>query len=68
MINILRIHKLNTTKFIFFSKQNAIIVLLLTYYLSLYLNHGDLKNILQKVISKLLMCICERWSFSETIA
>ena len=55
MINILRIHELNTTKFLFFSKQNAIIVLLLTDYLSLYLNHGDLKNILQKVISKLLL-------------
>jgi hypothetical protein len=55
MINILRTHKLNTTEFIFFSKQNAIIVLFLTDYLSLYLNHGDLKNMLQKVISKLLL-------------
>jgi uncharacterized phage-associated protein len=26
MINILRIHKLNTTEFIYFSKQNAMIV------------------------------------------
>ena len=39
----------------FFSKQNAMIVLLLTYYLSLCLNHGDLTNMLQKVISKLIL-------------
>ena len=48
MINILRIDK-------FFFQQNTIIVLLLTDYLSLCLNHGDLKNMLQKVISKLLL-------------
>jgi hypothetical protein len=36
-------------------KNRNIIVLFLTDYLSLYLNHGDLKNMLQKVISKLLL-------------
>ena len=44
MINILRTYKVNTTKLKKNSKQNAIIVLLLTDYLSLCLNHGDLKN------------------------
>ena len=44
MINILRTYKVNTTKLKQISKQNAIIVLLLTDYLSLCLNHGDLKN------------------------
>jgi hypothetical protein len=53
MINILRIHKLNTPEFIFFyAKCNNSTTL--TYYLSLCLNHGDLKSMLQKVISKLL--------------
>jgi hypothetical protein len=55
MINILRIHTINTTEFNFFFETNAMIVLLLTDYLSLYLNHGDLKNMLQNVISKLLL-------------
>ena len=55
MINILRIHKLNTTEFfLFVSKQNAMIVFADRLFKSVS-NHGDLKNMLQKIISKLLV-------------
>ena len=49
MINILRIHKLNTAEFIFFPTQNAMIVFADRLFKSVS-NHGDLKNMLQKVI------------------
>jgi hypothetical protein len=57
MINILRIHTQIKHNWIhlFFSKQNAMIVLLSTDYLTQCLNHGDLKNMQQNVISKLLL-------------
>jgi hypothetical protein len=54
MINILRIHKLNTTEFLFFSKQHSMIVFADRLFKSVS-NHGNLKNILQNVISNLLV-------------
>ena len=51
----LRIHTLNTTEFLLFvSKQNAMIVFADRLFKSVS-NHGDLKNMLQLVISKLLV-------------
>jgi hypothetical protein len=43
MINMLRIHKLNTTEFILFSKQNAMLVFADRLFKSVS-NHGDLKK------------------------